>query len=133
MNKTKGFTVIELLVALVLIVTAGSLFFIEKNQIMQTERDNQRKTAINAMYYSLEEVFYAQNKYYPSAIDSKVLRSMDPELFIDPIGEKIDSADSDYQYEATECSTDGKCKSYTLRAAMEREADYIKKSRNSIN
>jgi len=127
--KRRGFTVIELLVVIVILVVASWLFFNEKARIDSVARDGDRKIAINAMYYSLEEVFYAQNNYYPSSIDSKILRSVDPMLFTDPYGVKIDQTDTDYRYEPTNCTTDGKCTGYTLRASMERESDYIKKNR----
>lgn len=130
MKQAKGFTVIELLVAVVFIIGVSVMFFIEKNQIEQARRDTQRKTSVNAMYYALEEVYYPQNHYYPSAIDSKVLRSVDPDLFNDPYGAKIGTEGSNLRYEPTGCSTDGKCTSYTIKSTMEREAEYVKQSRN---
>lgn len=130
MKQAKGFTVIELFVAIAFIVGAGILFFSEKSQVEQGNRDTHRKVSINAMYYALEEVYYTQNHYYPSTIDSKVLRSVDPDLFQDPSGNKIGTEDSNYHYEPTGCSIDGKCASYTLKSTMEREGEYKKTSRN---
>lgn len=130
MIRAKGFTVIELLVALAILAGAGSLFFIERNQIYQTQRDTARKVSINAMYYALEEVYYPAHHSYPASIDSKVLRSVDPSLFKDPEGNKIGTANSDFRYTPTGCSTDGDCTSYTLQSTMERESEYVKKSRN---
>jgi type II secretory pathway pseudopilin PulG len=130
MKRARGFTVVELLAVIAFIIAAGVLFFISKNQAEQSIRDTQRKTAINAMYYALEEVYYQANHYYPSAIDSKVLRSVDPSLFEDPNGVKIGDAGSNYRYEATGCTTDGKCTSYKLYSTMEREAEYTRPSRN---
>lgn len=128
--KQRGFTVIELLVVIVLLVVGGWLFFSEKARVQAVQRDAARKVAINAMYYNLEEVYYPANHYYPVSIDSKTLRAMDPSLFTDPRGNKLGTSGSDYRYEATGCSTDGKCTGYTLRAQLEREGDYIKTSRN---
>lgn len=127
--KQRGFTVIELLVVLVLLGIGSWLFFSEKGRIDSVEHDTARKVAINAMYYNLEEVFYVKNGYYPAHIDSKTLRAMDPALFTDPYGTKMGEAEADYRYEPTDCTTDGKCKGYTLRAAMEREGDYVKTNR----
>ena len=127
----KGFTIIELFVVIVLIGAASVLFFVQKNNIAVAARDDKRKIAINAMYYNLEEVFYAKNKHYPITLNAKDLPAMDPELFIDSSG--IDINDelgiSEYRYEPTDCEAE-KCKGYTLRTALENEADYIKKSRN---
>lgn len=139
--KQRGFTVIELLVVIAFLIFAGVLFVIQKNNLEVAARDDKRKTAINAVYYGLEESFYKQNKYYPMTIDEKILTTVDSALFTDPndikLGQttmKVDeeevSVQSDYRYEPTNCTSD-KCKSYTLRADLEGEADYIKKSRNN--
>lgn len=129
MKRSDGFTVIELVVVIVFLGLATFLLLSQKNTIDAAQRDAQRKTAINAMYYNLEEVYYPKNGYYPAKIDSSVLKAMDPALFTDPTGIKINEAGSDYHYESTDC-TDDKCKSYTLKATMEKEADYVKTSRH---
>jgi hypothetical protein len=108
---------------------ASILFFVQKNNIQIATQNNTKKTAINAMYYGLEEVFYPANKYYPQTIESDNLKSVDPALFTDPAGIKLGTAGSAYTYTPTNCS-DNKCKSYTLKAALTNEADYIKNSRN---
>lgn len=139
--KQRGFTVIELIVVTAFLLFAGILFFNQKNNLEVAGRDKERKIAINAMYYGLEEAFYKQNGYYPEKIDEKNLTTVDVALFTDPNGvklgqtiQKIDDEDvpveSDYRYESTNCTL-AKCKSYTLRADLEAEADYIKKSRNN--
>lgn len=129
MKRASGFTVIELIAVIVFLGLVAILLLTQRGNLESTRRDNQRKTAINAMYYNLEEVFYEKNGYYPSKIDSKTLRAMDPGLFTDPNGGKINESESNYRYNGTNCNND-KCKSYTLRADLEREADYVKKSRN---
>lgn len=131
--KRRGFTVIELLVVLVILIIGAWLFFTEQDNVNAVQRDAARKVAINAMYYNLEEVYYPQHNYYPQHIDSKTLRAMDPALFTDPTGIALGDADSDYRYDATGCSTDGHCTGYTLRSAMERESDYVKTNRSHTN
>lgn len=131
MNKrSPGFTVIELIFVIVLLAGATVLFFVQKNNVEIGADDSQRKTAINAMYYSLEEVYFKKNNYYPVSIDSATLPSVDPALFEDPDGYIMGEAQSDYRYEGLNC-TDNKCKSYTLRATLENEADYVKQSKNN--
>ena len=129
MKSSKGFTVIELLIVVAFFATASIIFFVQKNHVEVAARDDQRKTAINAMYYGLEEVYYAKNKSYPRALSSEVLPSVDPALFKDPNGIKIGEGNSNYQYEGLNCSGDT-CKSYSLRAHLEAEADYTKQSHN---
>ncbi|MBC7943287.1 type II secretion system protein [Candidatus Saccharibacteria bacterium] len=128
-KRTDGFTVIELLVIILVLGTASVLFFMQKGNLEIASRDQQRKTAINAMYYSLEEVFYNTNRYYPMTISQANLPSVDPTLFTDPYDVKIGKADSNYRYEPVNC-VDDKCKSYTLRTTLENEADFVKKSKN---
>lgn len=129
MNKTShGFTVIEIIIVIGLIGFASILFFVQKNNIEVAARDEQRKTAINAMYYSLEEVYFKQNNAYPRTITTETLPSVDPELFMDTNNVKIGESDSEYRYEPTDC-TDTSCKGYTLRTTLENEDDYIKKNR----
>lgn len=129
MKYSKGFTVIELFAVIVLFASAGILFFNQKANIEITARDNQRKSAINAMHFSLEESFHKANAYYPPTIDAGTLVTMDPDLFTDPEGIALGEAESDYRYEPTGC-VDGKCTGYTLRADLEKEADFTKTSRN---
>ena len=157
-----GFTVIELVVVAVLLAVAGFLIFSQTNSLRIANEDSQRKTAINAMYYALEEVYFKQHGSYPASLTAETLPSVDPSLFTDPDGftlgkealsddelkKLVDSGDAsddvkrrlaavtsgkspNYHYDATNCDTAGACKSYTLRADLAGEAQYVKKSRNS--
>lgn len=128
-KKFGGFTVVELIFIIVLVGIASIVFFIQKNNITVVAKDNSEKTAINAMYYGLENVFYPANKYYPQTISSDNLKSVDPSLFTDPNGKKLGDIGSAFTYSPTNCN-DNQCKSYTLKANLTNEADYIKTSRN---
>ncbi len=130
MNTTRrGFTIIELLFIIVLLGAASILFFVQKNNLEVAGRDETRKTAINAMYYGLENVYYKANSFYPRTIDTKTLPSVDPDLFKDPSGVVLGEANSNYRYEPSDCNGD-QCRSYTLRSTLENEADYVKTSIN---
>lgn len=128
-KRTSGFTVIEIIFIILVLGIASVLFFFQKNELAIASRDQQRKTAINAMYYGLEEVFYKANNYYPETISETNLPSVDPALFSDPNGAKIGTSSSNYRYNATNCN-DNKCQAYTLRTTLENEADYVKDSIN---
>ncbi len=131
-NNKKGFTVLEIVLCIVFVGIFLVLFFIQKNNIEAMDRDKERKVAINAMFYALEEGYYADKGYYPENIEkADDLKWIDPNLFTDPYGINLwDSEnESNYSYEASNCK-DGKCKSYTLRSIMEKEGDYVKNSRN---
>lgn len=130
MTRPHGFTVIEALVVLAALALGAILYFTGQATITATARDSLKKTATNAMYYSLEEYYYPKYGYYPQSIESKALPTMDPKLFTDPDDVKLGDAGSSYHYTATDCSRDGHCKSYKLSADMEREAEYTKVSRH---
>lgn len=128
MKKAQGFTVIEIIVVIVFLGIVTTLLLIQRNNLEAAQRDDKRKTAINAIHFNLEEVFYKQNKYYPAEITSKKLPAMDPALLTDPGGVTIGEADSDYRYEGLNCNND-KCQGYRLTAELEKEAVYEKVNR----
>lgn len=129
MRKQNGFTVLELIIAIILLAIAGTVFFIQKRDLEVAARDSARKTAINAIYYNLEDIYQPINKAYPETLTADQLKGLDPTLLTDPNGVEVGSEGSNYRYEPKDCA-DGKCKSYTLTADLEHEADYIKTSRN---
>jgi len=129
MYSKKAFTVIELLFLIVVSIIIGTLIWTQINNIEIAKRNDKRRSAINAMYYNLEEVYYPAHKSYPRTIDEKVLVAMDKNLFTDPNGVKLGSGKSNYRYEPTNC-VDTTCGSYSLRSILESEQDYVKTSRN---
>ncbi len=129
MKHSQGFTVIEIIVVTLFLAVATTVLFVQKQNLAATHRDDQRKTAINAMYYSLEEVYFATNKSYPAEITDKTLPAVDPTLLTDPNNVKIGDKSSNYRYEGVNC-TNNTCAGYTLRADLEKEADFVKTNRN---
>lgn len=127
--RQRGFTVIELLALIALLIIVGTVFWTQKTTLETSAKDDTRKTSINAMYYSLEEVYYPVKKSYPKTLSAATLPSVDPALFKDPQGVEIGKAASDFSYEGKEC-TGETCKSYSLRTKLDNEADYVKDSRN---
>ncbi len=130
MKRSQGFTVIEVIAVVLFLSVAAVLLLIQKSNLAATQRDDQRKAAINAIYYNLEEVYYEKNGYYPVKIDSKTLRAMDPALFTDPDGTTLNEPEANYHYDATNCTND-RCKSYKLSADLEKEDTYVKTSRHN--
>lgn len=137
MQRRPGFTVIEIIVVVVFLAVASTVFFVQKRNLEVGARDAQRKTAINAMHYALEKVYYAKHKSYPAQLSPEVLPAVDPALFNDPAGTPLGQThdedgiplQSDYRYEPTGC--DGNtCRGYSLRAQLENEADYQKTHQN---
>lgn len=124
-----GFTVVEISIVIVLAFTASIIFFMQKNSLQAASRDDKRKSAINAMYYALEKVYYPTNKSYPASINAGNLKTVDPAIFKDPMELTIGATGSSYKYEPTGCDGDT-CKKFTLRADLENESDYVKESLN---
>lgn len=130
MKEQKGFTVVELIVVIVLLLAAGALFWSQKSDLQAANRDTRRKTTINAIHHHLEEVYFAANKHYPQTLTTKTLPGISPELLKDPAGNVISSSEGSLRYEPRNCNM-GKCSGYALRADLEKEADFIKQSRNN--
>lgn len=128
-SKNYGFTLIEIIFVTAIFSFASVIFFVQKNNLNVLNEDKLRKTSINAMHYSLEEVFYKATSYYPQSINSENLKSVDPELFTDTNGKKINENGSAYSYKSVNCNTEGKCKGYELKTTLQKESDYIKTNR----
>ena len=129
MKPKKGFTVLEIIIVAVFASLLLILFFIQKANIDAMGRDEQRKTAINAMYYALEESFYKDHGYYPESISEDNIKVIDPALWTDPLGFNLGDSFSSYSYEPANCK-EGKCKEYILKATLEKEDIYLKSNRN---
>ena len=129
MNQKQGFTILEIIVVGVFASLLLVFFFIQKSNVDAMNRDENRKIAINAMYYALEEDFYKEHQYYPEQISEDNLKVVDPSLWTDPSGHNLGDPESSYSYEPANCK-DGKCKEYTLKATLEKEDTYTKYNRN---
>ena len=129
MNKKKGFTIIEIIIVAIFASLLLILFFIQKSNLDAMERDEDRKIAINAMYYALEESFYKEHNYYPESISEENIKVIDPALWTDPSGHNLGDPASSYSYTPANCEN-GHCKEYVLKADLEKEDDYIKSNRN---
>lgn len=129
MKRSLGFTIIELMSALVLVIAIIAVAFATKSNLDASSRDIQRKTAVNAFYYGLKEAYYKQNKAYPTSLNKQNLPYIDPKLFEDPDGHAIGQPQSDYSYQAKDCE-DGSCQSFDVSVRLEKEAIYKKSSDN---
>lgn len=130
MHDKKGFTLIEVMVVGAFAALLVVLFFVQKANVDAMNRDDDRKVAINAMYYALEEYYApAHNGYYPAEISEDNLPVIDPQLFTDPFGINLGVDGSSYSYEAANCNANNECSEYILRAQLEKEDVYIKKGK----
>ena len=123
----KGFTLIELAIVLALTTFAVVAFFIQKSNFDAFYRDEKSKTAINTIYYALENYFYKTNGYYPTTINETNLPIVEPSLWTDPHGFQLGDLKSSYHYTPADCQND-KCSSFILSATLEKEDPFIKSS-----
>lgn len=129
MEKKHGFTIIELVIVATVVGLLFVFFFNQKTNLDAYSRDEDRKTAINAMYYALEESYYKIHGYYPETISEDNIKVIDPALWTDPDGHNLGDPKCSYSYQPADCDS-GKCKKYILKADLEREVTYVKNSRN---
>ena len=129
MNTKKGFTVLEIIIVAAFASLLLVLFFIQKSNLDAMQRDEARKTSINAMYYALEESFYPAHGYYPEYISENNITVIDPALWTDPLGYNLGDPLSSYSYTPANCK-EGKCQEYALKATLEKEDAFVKYNRN---
>lgn len=127
--RQRGFTVLELIIAVVFLLAAATIFYVQKRDLEVANRDSLRKQAVNSLYYTLEDVYFTANQNYPERLAADQLKGIDPAVLKDPSGITVGEYGSNYRYEPKDC-TDGKCKSYVLTADLEHEADFERQSRN---
>jgi prepilin-type N-terminal cleavage/methylation domain-containing protein len=131
-RRTSGFTVIELLVVIVLVVILGSLVALTYSGVRAKNRNASRQTTVDALQGQLE-AFYAENSKYPTLADlnnatwrSQQLKNLPSDALQDPRWNK----------DAKSCTTDGKpvatttpaanCYSYQVTAANGDACDNVK-------
>lgn len=119
-----GFTVIELVIFFVILTVLAGFFVVQKLDLESSFADQHRKTAINAIYYNLTEIYHPANNYYPSTIDHDTLSGIDPDTLYDSFGFMIGESDSEYSYQGLNCDNN-RCQEFRLTATLEKEADYV--------
>jgi len=128
MNRQSGFTALEIIVAIILIIGAGAFFYLQKRDLVEANLDSQRKTAVNTIYYNLEVIFYPNNSAYPETLSVEQLKGVESSFLTDPSGKAVNEIGSTIRYQPTNCNTQSLCKNYTLVALQDNEANFIKTS-----
>lgn len=139
---SRGFTVVELLIVVVVIGILAALVLVTYNGIHQRDRDKKRKDDIDIIYSKLES-YQAQNGIYPTLANindspwrSTNMKDLDPKRLQDPKGKAqilvANPVPNAYAYapSPSKCdnSTNGNCTSYTLTATLEGGGNYVKQS-----
>lgn len=126
MKTSSGFTIIELLTTVIFLGVVGTILFAQRQSILMMHRDHDRKVAINTIHYNLEEVVRPKLNGYPRTLNATQLTAMNSSLLKDPEGHLVGTSKSDYRYEPTGCNGGDICAGYSLRAELEREAEFIR-------
>lgn len=128
MKASSGFTVVELLATVVFLSVVATIGFDRYQAVQTVHRDQDRKTAVNAIHHNLEEIVRSKLGGYPRVLNANILTAIDKSLLVDPNGNKIGTSASDYRYEPSGCSGGEVCRGYRLVANLEKERDYVKTS-----
>jgi len=150
-NKSKGFTIVELLIVIVVIGILATLVIVTFTGIQQKARDSKRKTDLGAIQSSLEN-FYGSNNYYPTLAQlndgtpstgwrAVNLKGFDPNALYDPKMPTADQSaplksaadDTHYGYVPTPTGCDNSatpCTNYTVTATLEAGGTFSKQSNN---
>lgn len=148
-KQSKGFTIVELLIVIVIIGILATLVIVTFTGIQQKARDSQRQTDIGALN-SHVTAYYAESGFYPAlamlqdtAWVSAHMKGLDPEALKDPKGASktiaATAASDQYGYAATAggaaCAATGTspnqtsdCDAYTLTANLEAGGTFSKSS-----
>src|SRR6478752_2416936 len=99
-NKSKGFTIVELLIVIVVIGILATLVIVTFTGIQQKARNSQRQTDINALDSHIE-AFYADKGFYPTYAQlndntwrSANMKGLDADALVDPKGNSVANADA---------------------------------------
>lgn len=126
-SSQSGFTVAEIFIALAMLLGAGFFIYNQWQYFSLVERNTDRKTAINAMHYYLQEVYEPQHSGYPVTLQPDDISAIEGDHLRDPAGRLVTEFQSDLRYEPGGCS-EGVCQRYMLRANLEQATDFIRRS-----
>jgi prepilin-type N-terminal cleavage/methylation domain-containing protein len=149
-GKSKGFTIVELLIVIVVIGILATLVIVTFTGIQQKARDSKRKTDIAAVQAALES-FYSSNNYYPTASQlnnstwrGTNMKGFDAEALKDPKGTAstviagTTPTATQYAYDAKDagCTNDTTdpttlCTNFSINAKLEADGSTISKQSNN--
>ncbi|MBP9852499.1 prepilin-type N-terminal cleavage/methylation domain-containing protein [Candidatus Saccharibacteria bacterium] len=144
-NKSKGFTIVELLIVIIVIGILATLVIALFTSAKKKARDSQRQTDVVALQGYIEG-FYAEEGKYPTLANindstwrGTHMEGLDPAALADPKNATSQSlvgvaTANSYLYTTTPADCDngsgGDCTGYSLTATLEGNPGTFKKSSN---
>jgi len=152
-KQTKGFTIVELLIVIVVIGILAALVITTFTGVQQSARNTERQTDVKAIHGQVE-AYYAKNGKYPTLDNMNTnawrgtnMKGLDNEAIKDPKGAGAGAATSDtapyqlgsaaaaniYSYVVTPSGCDNSatdCTGYTLTATLEGGGTFVKTALN---
>lgn len=116
-TKTKGFTMIELLVSIVVIAVISTVGFVSYSNSQKISRDFRRKQDLRAVQTALELYFQKNAGAYPIGSAWTNVNVLKPDFINNIPQDPTDDTTHKYNYS----STDGK--TYLLCANLENDSD----------
>ena len=124
-NSKKGFTLIEIMVAIGIIVILTGIMLVAADSARKVARDNQRVTDIQLIQLKLE-AYKAEKGVYPATLLQMTFAGYIKAIPVDPKGTPY------YYYGLSLASTQGSgnCLSYHLGAVLETSSGSLQKAKH---
>lgn len=122
-----GFTLTEVIIAVAMLLASGFFVYTQWQYFQMVERNTDRKNAINAMHYYLQEVYLPKHDSYPVVLEPDTITAIKEDALRGPSGQLVTDPGSSLRYQPGGCNG-GSCQRYTLRANLEQAPDFIRRS-----
>ena len=118
---------VEIVILVLFVVALGMICWSQIQLFAAHNRDVTRKTAANAIDSYLMTIYHPTHHYFPQTITAADSPGLDQTALVDPNGLPLNAPTSSYRYEPRDCDQTH-CQSYTLRADLELENDFVRGS-----
>lgn len=130
-NSKKGFTLVELLIAISIIAILSVIGLSIYQSVYKASRDAKRRSDLKFIQSALEQ-YHADQKYYPFSIAGGSSLSFGNKIYINKVPQDpVPPPDYSYQASGNGCNSDAtanNCVSYCLYARLENPTGIVSDS-----